>query len=69
MGAKEARLAWLLIAPTVLIVFGLVLFPAVFSIWISFRDVGLGNLDDVFNAPFEQFRQYGGGSNQRRLLG
>jgi multiple sugar transport system permease protein len=58
MGAKEARLAWLLIAPTVLIVFGLVLFPAVFSIWISFRDVGLGNLDDVFNAPFVGFNNY-----------
>jgi len=50
--AKEARLAWFLMLPTVLIVFGLVLFPAIFSIWISFRDVGLRNLNDVFNAPF-----------------
>ena len=51
LDAREARLAWLLILPTALIVFGLVLFPAVFSIWISFRDVGLGNLHDVFHAP------------------
>ena len=50
--AQEARMAWLLISPTALIVFGLVLFPAFFSIWISFRDVSLGNLNDVFNAPF-----------------
>lgn len=56
--AKETRLAWILIAPTALIVFGLVLFPAVFSIWISFRNVGLSNLNDVFNAPFVGFSNY-----------
>jgi multiple sugar transport system permease protein len=50
--AREVRLAWGLISPTALIVFGLVLFPALFSIWISFHDVGLSNLNDVFNAPF-----------------
>ncbi len=52
MQAREARLAWALILPTALIVFGLVLFPAVFSIWISFHKVGLYNLNDVFHAPF-----------------
>lgn len=56
--AKEIRLAWLLILPTGLIVFGLVLFPAIFSIWISFRDVGLYNLNDVFNAPFVGLENY-----------
>ena len=56
--AKEARLAWLLISPTALIVFGLVLFPAFFSIWISFRHVTLGNLNDVFNAPFVGWDNY-----------
>lgn len=56
--ARERRLAWLLIAPTFIIVFGLVLFPAVFSVWISFRDVGLNNLNDVFNAPFVGFDNY-----------
>lgn len=58
--AREARLAWFLILPTALIVFGLVLFPAIFSIWISFHDIGLGNLNDVFHAPFvglENYRQ------------
>jgi multiple sugar transport system permease protein len=29
-----------------------VIFPAIFSVWISFREVGLNNLNDVFNAPF-----------------
>jgi len=49
--ARETRLAWMLILPTLLIVFGLVLFPAFFSIWISFHDIGLNNLNDVFRAP------------------
>ena len=56
--AREARLAWMLILPTALIVFGLIIFPAVFSIWISFRDVGLNNLNDVFNAPFVGWDNY-----------
>jgi len=49
---REARLAYFLIAPTFLIVAGLILFPAIFSIWISFHDVGLQQLADVFHAPF-----------------
>jgi multiple sugar transport system permease protein len=58
MHAREVRLAWMLVSPTALIVFGLVLFPALFSIWISFHDVGLGNLGDVFHAPFNGFDNY-----------
>jgi len=60
--AREARLAWLLILPTVLIVFGIVLFPAIFSVWISFHDVGLGQLSNVFEA------EYVGLDNYRRVL-
>ena len=56
--AREARLAWGLITPTALIVFGIVVFPAIFSIWISFHQVGLSNLNDVFNAPFVGFDNY-----------
>ncbi|MFC1878774.1 carbohydrate ABC transporter permease [Chloroflexota bacterium] len=56
--ARETRLAWLLILPTAIIVFGLVIFPAIFSIWVSFHDVGLDNLNDVFNAPFVGFENY-----------
>ncbi len=56
--AREARLAWALVLPTALIVFGLVLFPAIFSIWISFHDVGLRNLGDVFHAPFVGLENY-----------
>jgi len=55
---KEARLAGILITPTILIVFGLILFPAFFSIWVSFHDVSLRNLNDVFNAPFVGFDNY-----------
>jgi multiple sugar transport system permease protein len=56
--AQEARLAWMLILPTALIVFGLVLFPALFSIWISFRKVGLTDLNNVFQAPFVGLDNY-----------
>jgi multiple sugar transport system permease protein len=55
---REARLAYLLVFPTALIVFGLVIFPAIFSIWISFHKVGLGNLNDVFNSPFVGLDNY-----------
>jgi multiple sugar transport system permease protein len=60
LSAREARLAWLLILPTAFIVFGIVVFPAIFSVWISFHKVGLDNLNNVFNAPFvglENYRQ------------
>ena len=58
LDAREARLAWVLILPTALIVFGLILFPAIFSVWISFRDVGLKDLNDVFQAPFVGLKNY-----------
>jgi len=58
MQAAESRLAWYLILPTAVIVFGLVLFPAIYSIWISFHDVGLSNLNDVMNAPFVGLDNY-----------
>jgi len=56
--AQEARLAWILILPTALIVFGVVLFPAIFSIWISFHNVGLKELGNVFQAEFEGLDNY-----------
>jgi multiple sugar transport system permease protein len=56
--AQEARLAWFLLAPTALIVFGVVLFPAIFSVWISFRDVGLKELSNVFQSEFVGLDNY-----------
>jgi multiple sugar transport system permease protein len=58
MHASEVRLAWLLILPTAIILFGQDLFPAIFSIWISFHKIGLYNLNDVFHAPFIGFDNY-----------
>ena len=55
---KEARLAWGLISPTAIIVFSIIIFPAFFSVWVSFHDVGLHNLNNVFNAPFVGFENY-----------
>jgi len=56
--AQEARLAWALILPTAFIVFGVILFPAVFSVWISFHDVGLKELGNVFQAKFVGLDNY-----------
>jgi multiple sugar transport system permease protein len=56
--AQEVRLAWLLILPTALIVFSVVLFPAIFSVWISFHDVGLKELGNVFQAEFVGLDNY-----------
>ncbi|MEZ4518843.1 MAG: hypothetical protein R3C44_19165 [Chloroflexota bacterium] len=42
----------MLILPTAIIVFGLIVFPAIYSIWISFHDVGLGDLNNVFGTDF-----------------
>ncbi len=58
IAARESRLAWILISPTALIVFGLIIFPAIFSIWVSFHAVTLGNLDDVFHADFVGLDNY-----------
>lgn len=58
MQAREARLGWSLILPTAIIVFGLVIFPAIFSIWMSFHDVGLKELVDVFSAEFVGLDNY-----------
>lgn len=55
---REARLAYRYILPTALIVFGLVIFPALYSVWISFHDVGLKNLGDVWHAPYVGFDNY-----------
>ena len=56
--AREARLAYLLVLPTALIVFGLVIFPAIFSVWISFHEVGLGNLSNVFESSYVGWDNY-----------
>jgi multiple sugar transport system permease protein len=35
-----------------------VIFPAFFSVWVSFHDIGLHNLNDVFHAPFVGWENY-----------
>ncbi len=52
LSARESRLAWALILPTAIIVFGLIVFPAIYSVWIAFHDVGIEDLNDVFNTEF-----------------
>jgi multiple sugar transport system permease protein len=68
IGAKETRLAWMLMLPTLIIVFTVVVFPAIFSIWISFADVTLSNLNDVFNADFVGLENYREVFNDYRFL-
>ena len=55
---REERLAWRLIAPTAIIVLGLVLFPAIFNVWISFHKVDLGALRNVFDTRFNGLTNY-----------
>ena len=54
---KEARLAYWFVIPTFAIVFGLVVYPALYNIWISFHEVTLGNLGER-GAPFVGLQNY-----------
>ena len=44
LSAREARLAYWMLAPTFLVVFAIVLFPVVMNFWISLKPVTLGDL-------------------------
>lgn len=44
LAAREARLAYWMLAPTFLIVFAIVLFPVLADVWISFKPITLGDL-------------------------
>ena len=44
LAAREARLAFWMLAPTFLIVFAIVLFPVIANFWIAFKPVTLGDL-------------------------
>jgi len=44
LGAREARLAYWMLAPTFLIVFAIVLFPVLMNFWLSLKPVTLGDL-------------------------
>ena len=60
MAEREAQVAYLFIVPTFVIVFGLIVFPAISTVWISFHEITLGNLDEIFQAPYvglDNFRQ------------
>jgi len=54
--ARDARLAYLLILPTVLIIGGLVFYPVIYNIWLSFHQVTTGNLGET--APFVGLDNY-----------
>jgi ABC-type sugar transport system permease subunit len=61
--SQERRLAWMLILPSVLLIFGLTIYPVVYSFWLSLNHVsllnpvrsfaGLGNYIEVLSSkPF-----------------
>ena len=54
--ARDARLAYLLILPTVLIIGGLVFYPVIYNVWLSFHQVTTGNLGEA--APFVGLENY-----------
>ena len=57
LAAREARLAFWMLAPTFLIVFAIVLFPVVANFWISFKAVKLADLETP--QPLVQVRVLG----------
>ena len=44
--SQENRFAFIMLAPTALIVFLIVIFPVIWNIWLSLRPVGLSDLRD-----------------------
>ena len=54
--AREARLAYILLIPSLMIILGIVIFPLLYNVWLSFHDVTLDNLGD--QAPFAGIGNY-----------
>ena len=44
LAKKEAQLAWVLLFPTVLIIFSIVILPLISIFWISFKPISLSDL-------------------------
>jgi multiple sugar transport system permease protein len=44
LAAREARLAYWMLAPTFVVILAIVIFPVVLNVWISFKPVGLADL-------------------------
>ena len=44
LAAREARLAYWMLAPTFVVILAIVLFPVLLNVWISFKPVGLADL-------------------------
>ncbi|HXV43188.1 MAG TPA: hypothetical protein VEC96_09000, partial [Anaerolineae bacterium] len=62
LGQREARLAYLLVLPTVLVVFLIVIFPFIWNIWLAFkpvelRDLGTANLWNPADLTLDNFRR------------
>jgi len=57
LAAREARLAYWMLAPTFLIVFAIVLFPVLADFWISFKPVGLADLRPPMPTVRERVRE------------
>jgi len=53
---REEALAYLLVFPALFVVLGVVLFPVIYNIWMSFHDLTLANLGE--RAPFAGLDNY-----------
>ncbi len=51
---REARLAYLMVAPTLLIIMGIILFPMVWNVVLSFQPIRLKDLGDINLLDFSQ---------------
>jgi multiple sugar transport system permease protein len=61
LGQREERLAYLFVAPSLLIIFMIVIFPVVWNLWLAFkpvqlRDLGTANLWNPNDLTLDNFR-------------
>jgi multiple sugar transport system permease protein len=70
LAARENRIAWLLLAPMLIIVLGITAYPFLETIWISFQDRSLTGAAQAANwVGLNHYRNAIGNSNFLRALG
>ena len=60
LAQREARLAYILLVPTFLVVILIVIFPVIWNLWLSFKPISLGDLQsgDLLSAADLTLRNF-----------
>lgn len=72
LGQREERLAYMLVAPSLLIIFAIVIFPVLWNLWLAFkpvqlRDLGTANLWSPADLTLDNFQYVFRGVNLREF--